>query len=1741
MLWGAIRNTLKNIKMKGNVLEVCILEARDLITGDSKGRNDAFTRVTFARQKFSTRVQSCKRQPRWDQRVLFDVPARGSLDIHFSVFDEDALRDDLLGTVLVDATTVRELRGSIGVPKNMWLKLTDAFGTEGDFGTLHVVIRWQYVSKRRGLKRLSILGSLGMNKKVKGEEMGILAEDDEATELLLHESEDESDDNMAIVPVEPESETEKEADPLEQVEQIDIKPGTWRVIFRVVEVRELKGEDLQGTSDPVCTVSCISPARKPVKRSTKIIKGVRSAVFDEELFLDLTDMDEETVEATSILFAVYDADLISRNDLIGSYTFNLLDVYYHKNHAQRNIWLGLVDELNPKDSGIQGYGKVSVCVLGPGDKAVIDDSEIEGDTGEILLPPNIQLDLRFLRVAIYQGADLPLMDSANLVRSVGGIDAYVLANFDSSNCKTKTISVQGHKNDLHVVFNEEMWLPTWNPCLSRNISFSLYDRDATSKDDLVGTLIVNYQDVRRKTSKHPMEGRIGPRWYNFYGCQVSSRGGSSTNQEAKKMNRNPSYGSAYRGRLLLKFIDQPDDDDEEEIAHKKYVRPIKQTQLPTECTYVMNLAVFGGSELPKMKKFLGIKSNSSFRVSFSCGTRKLSSSYVTPVKGCGSWNSFHSMEIQLPRELQDTWDRLDVQAVLKQYDKLKAEIESAENELPDFWKRSQARGSMKHSPLHIKLEAQLKSVEKWLLKELDNCQVPDLFLYLEDKTDSIVAFARFDPYELLVRDRFAPNVQWIPLKEDKANNYLDDDDFPGNLQVCLGFCAKENPLALEWNPDIVEVSTQKKNVHIFIHQGSELPGADKDALSDPYVVVKCLGRKEKLKKQKKTVNPNWSQVVSFDDLEFGPEPQVVVDVYDHDKFDSDDYLGSARISLELSNTSACWYPVYKVTPGDCGGACILVSFSASEVSPVVVDPVPDRPANLQVLVLGLRDMISYQGTNISNPMVQFDMGDNSKSKNVFKTANRNKPSGSNPNFCQLIDIPISVPEDLAFVQRLNIKVVDSRYGGLSKPIVGVGSIDLLPFLVRELIDKRRSISEAHNPNIIEGSSRCSETDWDIGSEYSNDETEQATFLEEEEVDCFIEIPDANVASLVPFVNWLNHDPYPLPEFMHGRDSLVHDLETEIGTSCFTKFPIMRGKYPKQQICGYLKAIIRVVHPDDTLNDHYRDEMFTDEVLNRLMVPAAVQIRVNVLKGFNFIPMDVGGGKSDPYLVLKLGKTKITDQKNYINNSTNPEFYRRFDIQTTLPGPGLLTINAMDYDSFSFDDFIGGTMIDLEDRWLNEIWQSCGDREEQVRELNSDENDVEAGGIELTDKIYRKKPVEVRSLWAATSQLEQGKLECWIDIMDHATAVKYPAVDIAPPENSEYELRVIVWKSAEIPSMELFTEQNDLFVKCNFNGASDKLWLETDTHWRCKEGKGSWNWRMKFPFTKLPLSKLKSRLAIQIWDRDLTKWNDCIAETILDLDSHLKSAFMSNAESYQVFSDHDEEAVRLPVSTLPTKSQPDRSYSEISIVVDGESAGKSKTKDTNENKKENKAEARELIDTYVPTWAGDMFNGDRPPPNSKALNLFMHENGDRKEMGVLYVSVELVRKDIASTTLSNGSGRSEPNRFPKLPKPVGRLKWSLMWNPFYLLRECLGPKLCRRFCCCFIITLILAITIIAFPQVSGLMTFINSLPGGSGYILLALLAVGIIAACAYCAIAERVERKKSESKIEMVQVGESVQV
>ncbi|KAK0180464.1 hypothetical protein PV327_006103 [Microctonus hyperodae] len=328
------------------------------------------------------------------------------------------------------------------------------------------------------------------------------------------------------------------------------------------------------------------------------------------------------------------------------------------------------------------------------------------------------------------------------------------------------------------------------------------------------------------------------------------------------------------------------------------------------------------------------------------------------------------------------------------------------------------------------------------------------------------------------------------------------------------------------------------------------------------------------------------------------------------------------------------------------------------------------------------------------------------------------------------------------------------------------------------------------------------------------------------------------------------------------------------------------------------------------------------------------IRIYVIKGINLHPCDALSGRSDPYLVIKFGKNNINDKKNYIPNQTNPTFGRSFEMEAYLPRDHTLTIQVWDHDRISADEMIGETEIDIENRYYSEHRGQCGlsrtystsgynswrdvERPTQILQSLCKKNNlampefssscVTIGmqkffshaifkGVSQSEHIERRPLFNMRK-----SGLEQGKLELWVDMFRIDELPPKPLVDITPQQPEDYELRVIIWNTKDVPLVDnqfLTGEKcSDIYVK---GWILHDDYQSTDIHYNSLTGEGNFNWRFIFHFTyaksenfiivhkKLfALSvdeteqKLPCKLHLQVWDSDHFSPDDYLGSLTIDL-------------------------------------------------------------------------------------------------------------------------------------------------------------------------------------------------------------------------------------------------------------------
>ncbi|ETV80250.1 hypothetical protein H257_06591 [Aphanomyces astaci] len=1588
-----------------NVLLVTVDSAKGLKAMDKGVSSDPIIHVVVNKVKFTTTKKEKVLAAMWNES--FKIPVTdASLDVEFIVEDVDTFGNDFMGQVKVPLASFVDCQA-----QTLTLDLLNKKYNKEELGSITVKVQWIYHANVDDVVASNKKkGGNFLDKMVKSIGAGVPDAGDDDEDAVDIEAAD-------TVPKKSDEELKKEkearekalADEKAALENINIRSGDYTVQVHVIEARDLVPKDATGTSDPVVYVQVLDQ-----KQNTATKHQTLSAVWDDVLIFNFRNLDKEQMEMGALKLSVMDANTFERAELIGETTFDTSFVYSNMNHQICNKWIGLIA---PGSDKVQGYLRVSITILGPDDKFVPpppigpNESGLDG----VLMPPSVQQQVKFLVVKIHNGEHLPAMD-----QSLGkqGIDAYVECSLGGSggnaSIRTRVKTKKGERHLLNPAFNDDMYLVLREPSMASKITFKVMDWDRVGSDEVVAHA---YQSISLIRS---MNGELGPMWINLYGAPLQHAKENLLNKGDSiktQMNTYPEQATTYRGRLLVSFSIQENVKELEEINQRVKARPLPPSLHPATSIFKFRAFLGTGSDIPQIPSLNPLK-NSRMQVIITCGLFELAFERQHNNKGLVVWNQL---------------------------------IESGPVAFP--------------MPI-----------------DGDYSQIPDVFVYLckggSDKMNprKQIAFKRYTAKDL-VEANMAIEPKWITLKEDPCVDALGDEAFPGNIFFNLGLAPIDvaDLSKAAWVSYYDKETLEKRHkyqVRVNIFQARQLPALDDDGLSDPYAKVRFMGEEKRLKEKKKTVNPTWYETLTFDCDLPPPEflhfsPQVVIRLMDWDNGIGDsghDYMGSAFVSISSSDVrepddprplpQPKWCGIMQQEEGDTEGAVLASVVVVKMDQPDMELPPPEsivpavRKAYVEIIVLGLRDMRPYQFLPIQLPFIEFTLGGREHASQEMKTEKSKRPSGENPNFLQRIVREVELPEDSLFAPMLNIMVKDTRLGGWNTPTIGNASIDMttkLPWSKGYIAPQSLDLDDIQTKVAEEdGDDDDDEASGLLNSQKGSKEDFGAgVFGALTSMNVEINLDDPALltgsgadAALVPDEpdDESAADEYEIKrrKYMKNRDERGEPLELEVlKTRPFETYKLTIGQKKKKSgfslfkmgskkpppaaesgtfhIAGIFKGLVRVMLDKD-------EEPLIN--LEKLLTPMPYQVRVYILNGENFMPMDPGlngaPGKSDPYLVLRLGKDKINDRKNYVEDVVDPDFYKLYEFNTHFPGASTLFIDAYDYDLIGGDDLIGSTTIDLEDRFFDKNWQLLGEEFHTVNPVCR----------------WGPKPVEQRPLHIKTSKAQMGQLKMWVDILSPKDAATYEPVDIALPPPQEYELRVVVWKTKEVPSFDELTDMNDLFVRCQLEGGD---YQDTDIHWRAKKGKASFNWRMKFPVTlghkqhnsKFPYFKM------QMWDKDIFSASDCIAEGLLDMSAHFKEVCKLKAP-LQIFKDK-----------------------------------KPKKKEKETPKQADNNDTIQSIKESTGLW--DINPSDSTWIKLERLN---RETNVKEPMGAICISMELVPKEKAKVT-PLGHGRSDPNNSPFLPPPAGRLKFSM--NPFYVFNELLGPKICRRVmccCCCLLLMLLM---------------------------------------------------------------------
>uniref|UniRef100_A0A8D0X3P8 Myoferlin n=1 Tax=Sus scrofa TaxID=9823 RepID=A0A8D0X3P8_PIG len=740
------------------------------------------------------------------------------------------------------------------------------------------------------------------------------------------------------------------------------------------------------------------------------------------------------------------------------------------------------------------------------------------------------------------------------------------------------------------------------------------------------------------------------------------------------------------------------------------------------------------------------------------------------------------------------------------------------------------------------------------------------------------------------------------------------------------------------------------HLRCYIYQARNLMALDKDSFSDPYAHVSFLHRSKTTEIIHSTLNPTWDQTIIFDEIEIYGEPQtvlqnppkVVIELFDSDQVGKDEFLGRSlcsplvKLNSEMDITpKLLWYPVMN---GDkaCGDVLvtaelilrhkdgsnlpILPSQRAPNLYmvPQGIRPVVQLTA-IEILAWGLRNMKNYQMASVTSPSLIVECGGERVESVVIKNLKKT------PNFpSSVLFMKVFLPKEELYMPPLVIKVIDHRQFG-RKPVVGQCTIDRLdrfrcdPYAGKEDIVPQLKASFLSAPPcrdvIIEIedtkpllASKCLSSMSTALSKMASPTTVHLTEKEEEIVDWWSKF----YASTGEHEKCGQYIQKGYSKLKIYDCELENVMEFEGLTDFSDTFKLYRGKSDENEdpsVVGEFKGSFRIYPLSDDPSVPAPPRQFRELPDS---VPQECTVRIYIVRGLELQPQD-NNGLCDPYIKITLGKKVIEDRDHYIPNTLNPVFGRMYELSCYLPQEKDLKISVYDYDTFTRDEKVGETIIDLENRFLSRFGSHCGIPEQycvsgvntwrdQLKPtqllqnvarfkgfpppvLSEDGSRIRYGGRDYSldefevNKILHQhlgapeerlalhilrtqglvpEHVETRTLHSTFQpNISQGKLQMWVDVFPKSLGPPGPPFNITPRKAKRYYLRVIIWNTKEVILDEKSItgeDMSDIYVKGWIPGNEENK-QKTDVHYRSLDGEGNFNWRFVFPFDYLPAEQL----------------------------------------------------------------------------------------------------------------------------------------------------------------------------------------------------------------------------------------------------------------------------------------------
>ena len=174
----------------------------------------------------------------------------------------------------------------------------------------------------------------------------------------------------------------------------------------------------------------------------------------------------------------------------------------------------------------------------------------------------------------------------------------------------------------------------------------------------------------------------------------------------------------------------------------------------------------------------------------------------------------------------------------------------------------------------------------------------------------------------------------------------------------------------------------------------------------------------------------------------------------------------------------------------------------------------------------------------------------------------------------------------------------------------------------------------------------------------------------------------------------------------------------------------------------------------------------------------------------------------------------------------------------LPGASALQVKLFDHDEVFGDDFIGETVIDVENRYLDEKWMKMEFYPIETRKLYNKESGKPVGEIRMWVEILS---LEEHKMSEGNLNVTSNSILNSVSRLSHSNQSKAGSSQAPQEKRKEqwtlsmmpedgFEIRVIVWEALKVP-IDDPEGMSDIYVTCDLPSFAECSTLKTDTHIR----------------------------------------------------------------------------------------------------------------------------------------------------------------------------------------------------------------------------------------------------------------------------------------------------------------------